>query len=320
MDKILIIKAKGGLGNRILSAVCGLTFANLTGRTPVIDWRDGSYAPPGENAYPLLFDTPVDLPCDIRDADPGTLTPAIWQGQLGLTPLEMIERHFPESHSSPTIYRKLCTDLSRLDAPEDTAVFWCYLPKFGRLRGHLRRHPDFRGRAIDDIIRSYLASHFTPNARVRKKLAFELSRIPRPIIGVHIRYTDRKIPLDKVREMLTRRLKEKPGASIFLATDNAEVQNAMTTEFDNVFHTSKHLDEAGNRLHHPNAIFDKVREAENALLDIWLLAQCDHLIHSRHSTFSETAAILGRLDGPRRDDVDRFTPHVLAKRLIQNYV
>lgn len=319
MDKLLIIKAKGGLGNRILSAVCGLVFADLTGRMPVIDWRDGSYAPLGENAYPILFDTPISLPCDIRDTYPGTLTPPIWCEQLSLTPQAMIERHFPQSHSSPMVYRKLSTDLSRLDAPEDTAVFWCYLPKFGRLRAHLRQHPDFRDRPIDDIVRSYLGSHFTPNARVREKLALELSRMSRPIIGVHIRYTDRKIPLGKVRRMLKRRLKETPEASIFLATDNAEVQTAMAAEFGSVFHTTKYLDDAGRRLHHPDTTFDKVWEAENALVDIWLLAQCDHLIHSRHSTFSETAAILGNLTGPRRDDVDRFNPHVLAKRLIQNY-
>jgi hypothetical protein len=52
---ILLIKGKGGLGNRMLSAVCGLALADLTGRTPIIDWRDGSYAPIGTNAYPLLF-------------------------------------------------------------------------------------------------------------------------------------------------------------------------------------------------------------------------------------------------------------------------
>lgn len=31
-DRSLLIKAKGGLGNRMLSAICGLIFADLTGR------------------------------------------------------------------------------------------------------------------------------------------------------------------------------------------------------------------------------------------------------------------------------------------------
>lgn len=319
MDKLLIIKAKGGLGNRILSAVSGLVFADLTGRVPVIDWRDGSYAPLGENAYPLLFDTPIALPCDIRDVDPGSLTPAIWQGQLDLTPQAMIDRHFPQSHSSPTVYRKLCTDLSCLDAPEDTAVFWCYLPKFARLRRHLRRRPDFAGRSIDDIMRHYLKSHFTPNTRVRARVAAQLATMSRPVIGVHIRYTDRKIPLDKVRATLQRRLREHPGASIFLATDNAEVQTAMAAEFDNLYVVAKHFNADGARLHHPDSTVDKIAEAESALVDIWLLSQCDHLIHSRHSTFSETSALLGQLTGNRRDDVDRFNGFVLLKRFIQDH-
>lgn len=320
MEKLLIIKAKGGLGNRILSAVSGLAFADLTGRTPVIDWRDGSYAPLGENAYPILFDTPITLPCDIRDDAPGSLTPTIWKAQLGLTPQAMIEAHFPDSHASPTVYRKLCVDLNRLDASEDTAVFWCYLPKFGRLSRHLRGHPAFAGRSLNEIVRGYLDSHFTPNANVRSRIDMMLAEIPRPIIGVHIRYTDRKIPLHKIRQALRRRLERDPGASIFLATDNAEVQAAIVAEFDNVHYTSKYLDAEGHRLHWPTSQVDKVREAENALLDMWLLARCDHLIHSRHSTFSETSALLGGLDGARRDDVDRFNLPVVAKRLIQNYI
>jgi hypothetical protein len=46
--KILLIKGKGGLGNRILSAVCGLIYADLSGRTPVIDWRGMSANRVGE--------------------------------------------------------------------------------------------------------------------------------------------------------------------------------------------------------------------------------------------------------------------------------
>jgi flagellar biosynthesis regulator FlaF len=320
MERLLIIKAKGGLGNRILSAVSGLAFAEMTNRTPIIDWRDGSYAPLGENAYPHLFDTPITLPCDIRDADSSMPSPAIWGGgNLSLTPQAMIDKYFPQSHSSPTVYRKLCTDLNRLDASEDTAVFWCYLPKFARLRRHLLRHPAFAGQSIEAIIKRYLESHFTPNSRLRTRVAAQMAKIPGPVIGVHIRFTDRKIPLDKVQAKLRRRLRQMPDASIFLATDNADVQATIAAEFKNVFFTSKFLDAAGNRLHHPDSTVDKLAEAENAIVDIWMLSQCDHLIHSRHSTFSETSAILGGLTGPRRDDVDRFNPYVLAKRLIQAY-
>jgi hypothetical protein len=318
--RVLLIKAKGGLGNRILSAISGLVFADLTDRTPVIDWRDGSYAPLGENAYPLLFDTPIVTPCEAFDAVTGPVSPPVWDGHLGLTPQAMIERFDPERHQSATVYRRFCTDLSRLDAPEDIAVFWCYLPKFGRLRRHMRRDPRFAGRSVDAVITDYLTRYFTPNGRVRAEVAANLERMPRPIIGVHVRYTDRKVPLGRVKATLRRRLAERPGASIFLATDNAAVQAELGAEFPNVHHTQKYLNADGARLHQPGTDPAKTREAENALIDMWLLAHCDHLIYSRYSTFSVTSALVGGLTAAQQDDVHRFNATVVAKRILQNYV
>ena len=76
-DRVLIIKAKGGLGNRILSAVTGLVLADLTNRTPFIDWRDGTYAPEGVDSYPLLFESRLATDCSAydmaEDVHPGRL-------------------------------------------------------------------------------------------------------------------------------------------------------------------------------------------------------------------------------------------------------
>ena len=318
-DKVLLIKAKGGLGNRMLSAVSGLVFADLTGRTPVIDWRDGSYAPIGENAYPILFDTPITLRAEDFDTAAGPVNPAIWQGHLGLTPEKMVGKFTPDQHSSPTVYRKFCTDLTRLDAPEDLAVFWCYLPKFGRLARHMRRDPRFAGRSVDQVMADYLNRYFTPNPRVRAVVEATVAQMARPLIGVHIRYTDRKIPLDKIKAALRRRLAEMPGAGVFLATDNAAVQQEMKAEFPGLRHTEKHLNPDGSRLHWPTSEVAKVQEAENALIDMWLLSRADHLIYSKHSTFSVTSACLGRIGPDRQDDVDRFNLPVVVKRIVQNY-
>lgn len=303
----------------MLSAVSGLVFADLTGRIPVIDWRDGSYAPIGENAYPLLFDTPITISAEAFDTATGPVNPEIWQGHLGQTPEHMVREFTPDRHSSPTVYRKFCTDLSRLDAPQDLAVFWCYLPKFGRLARHMRRDHRFAGRSVDAVMADYLNRYFIPNARVRGVVEETVAQIARPLIGVHIRYTDRKIPLDKIKAALRRRLAEKPGAGIFLATDNAAVQEEMKAEFPGLRHTEKHLNADGSRLHWPTSEVAKVQEAENALIDMWLLSRADHLIYSKHSTFSVTSACLGGLRPDQQDDVDRFNLHVVAKRIIQNY-
>ena len=87
-SRTLVIKGKGGLGNRILSAISGLVYADLSGRKPVIDWRDGSYAPLGENAYPLLFQSPIgDEAIGGATMDDGAdVCPAIWAGNLNRQP------------------------------------------------------------------------------------------------------------------------------------------------------------------------------------------------------------------------------------------
>lgn len=318
-EKVLLIKGKGGLGNRMLSAVTGLVFADLTGRMPVIDWRDGSYAPIGENAYPILFDTPITRLAEEFDSWAGPASPTVWMGELKLTPQEMLVKARVKNQATPFIYRKYSTSLSRLDAPEDVAVFWSYLPKFGRLAGHLRRDPRFGGRKIENIIGEYLNRYFTPNARVRGEVEAMVARFGHPLIGVHIRYTDLKIPLGKIKETLRKRLLEKPGAAIFLATDNAQVQHEMLAEFPNLTHTQKYLNPDGSRLHWPTSEVEKVQEAENAMIDMWLLSRADHLIYSGQSTFSITSSLLGGLKPGQMDDVDAKNLKVVAKRIFQDY-
>ena len=319
-DRVLIIKAKGGLGNRILSAVTGLVYADLTGRTPIIDWRDGTYGGVGENAYSMLFQSSLPNLC-VEDYEGSTsVTPEIWRGNLGADPTTMIISHDPSRHRSATIYRKYCTDLSRLDAEEEVAVFWSYLPKFGRLGRHLRVDPRFAGRMVEEIISEYLARYFTPNERIQAGVSEAVGKLSSPIVGVHVRYTDLKIPIGKVKRALRRLRALTPEAAIFLSTDSARVQREIATEFENVNYISKHLPDDGSMLHSIHATHDKRVEAENALIDMWSLSKCDFLIYSKNSTFSLTSALLGRLQRHQQYDVDRLNISIALKRLVQGYI
>lgn len=318
-EKILLIKAKGGLGNRMLSAISGLIYADLSGRTPVIDWRDGTYSAGGENAYPQLFQAPP-MP-DLSDVEKvSNVTPAVWKGHLNERAAIMVQRNDPDKHSSALIYRKYCVNLSRLDQPEQVAVFMSYLPKLGRLFRHMRVDARFRGRTWDDIMSEYLAQWFRPNARVREGVSVTMGAIPGPVIGVHVRYTDLKVPLEPIKAALRRQVQRKPGASVFLATDNADVQAEFKAEFANVHHIDKALLPGGVQLHKASHDFDKQIEAENALIDMWALSRCDHLIYSRNSTFALTAALIGRLKRDQLDDVDRWNLPVVGKRLLQDFL
>ena len=317
-ERFLIIKAKGGLGNRMLSALTGLAVAELTGRIPIIDWRDGMYAPLGVNAYPLLFDA-GDMPSpDMLDGRTD-VAPAIWAGRLERHPVDMICEYHPTKHSDPFIYRKYCVDLARLDETAPVAVFWSYLPKLPRLRRALARDPRFRGKSLDTIASHFIDRFFRPNTRVRETVAALFEGRDRPVIGVHIRYTDRKSPLPVIKHELAKMRARLPASPIFLATDNGAVQKEMKGEFDNIFIIDKFMAESG-ALHLATEGQDMVTEAENALIDMWALAACDMLIHSRHSTFSIAAALIGAIPKARQVDVERHNPKIVFKRFVQNYI
>ena len=317
-ERALMIKAKGGLGNRMLSAITGLVYAELSGRRSVIDWRDGLYAPAGVNAYPLLFEPPNDAAPDAveRCAD---VTPDIWSGALHRHPVEMIVANDPNRHSDPLIYRKYCVDIKRLDHPAELAVFWSYLPKLRRLR-RLRRADAALARLSDEqVFIKFLKSHFTPNERVRTEVTKKIDRLARPIIGVHVRYTDRKTPLGPIRRALHALRRRKPWAPIFLATDSAHVERLFAEEFDDLYVTEKYLPENAEQLHLSSAPVDLTFEAENALIDMYALAQCDYLVYSKNSTFSICSALYGEIPQSRQVDIDRYNMKIVAKRLVQEY-
>lgn len=320
MEKYLIVKAKGGLGNRMLAGICGLIYADLSGRTPLIDWREGNYAPVGVNSYPLLFRSPItDDPADLDDIQE-PVAPGIWTGQLWAQPGDLIARMGEAAHSNPRVYRKLCVDLSRTDVPERIAVFWSYLPKFPRLKRALRRDPRFRERSETEFMTEYLARYFTPNARVSEAVEKIFAETPRPVIGVHVRYTDRKAPLEKIEAVLERILRKEPEAQVFLATDNSAVETRVRNQVSRIVTIPKWLPDDGERLHGNLAAPDMQREAENALIDMWALSRCDYLVHSSHSTFSNTACLIGGLQRHQVFDVDRFNIPIQLKRFAQGYI
>lgn len=313
-ERVLIIKAKGGFGNRILSAVTGIIIAEIERRVPVIDWRDGEYLPKGVDAYPLLFDSLSPLRPEtfdgITDVDP-----LIWSGRLAEHPVDIISTEFPNDHSNPFIYRRLSVSLSH-PSPVQVAVFWSYLPKLVRIRCKVARH--FPGLPMPDLARRVLSQHFTPNARVRREVEQLLHGRIRPIIGVHVRYTDRKVKLDRII-LETRALRQRmPEALIFLATDNRQAQEQFCVSFERVVVIDKAFGTGEKSLHEQTDHADRLREAENALIDMWALSRCDWLVHSRQSTFSVAAAMIGGIPRIRQRDIDQTNPKVVLKRWVQN--
>jgi hypothetical protein len=315
--KALVIKAKGGLGNRMLSAITGLVLARLNDREPFIDWRDGMYVERGVNLYPLLFD--AGWMGDLGQFDGAAETvPDLWAGRMTEHPTDIIHRHFPKQHQDPFLYRKLGIAMNKADPPQTVGVFWSYLPKLKRLARRMARHPAFAGKAVDDVTSDYLATYFAPVPEVAAKVESIFADLAAPVIGVHIRFTDRKAPLPRILKTIERLQRQHPEARIFLATDSAEAEEAVLSRFSGVLRIDKALARDGQALHVASGEFaDPVEEARNALVDMMALARCNWLVHSSHSTFSVTAALIGRIPHDRQADVDRFNPKVRIKQAFQ---
>lgn len=315
--RALIIKAKGGLGNRMLSAVTGLVLADLNHRTGYVDWRDGMYLAPGENLYPLLFDAAWMDDLGALDGEQDVM-PAVWAGRLTDQPVDIIRRHFPKQHQNPLLYRKLSINLTGADPASRAGVFWSYLPKLRRLAGRLARDPRFAHRSLDAITREYLDRYFRPVPEVVQRVDEVFAKLAKPVIGVHIRFTDRKVPLGTIMRELALLSAKMPEATIFLATDSELAQNAILDRFPNVVTLEKAMAKDGAALHFSTDSFnDPVEEARNALADMMALAQCDWLLHSRHSTFSVTAALLGHIPESQQVDIARLDPVVRTKQFFQ---
>lgn len=313
----LVIKAKGGLGNRMLSGVTGLVLAKLLGRMPYIDWRDGMYVEPGANLYPLLFDAGWMGKVDAFD-EATDVSPAVWSGRMAQHPTDIIHADFPNSHQDPLIYRKLSVDLQGNNPDAPVAIFWSYVSKLHRLKRRMAAHPELSDKSIDDITSDYLDQYFRPVPEVASSLDAIFEGVAAPTIGVHLRFTDRKVPLPRIMRALAELKKSRPDAGIFLATDSAEAQSAVLERFPDAITINKALPEENAALHVTTGHFsDPVSEARNALIDMLALSRCDWMVHSSHSTFSITAALIGRIPKSRQIDVDRFNPKVRLKQFIQ---
>ncbi len=110
MERSILIKAKAGLGNRMLATMTGMLFGKLCGRRIIVDWCDGTYAEDGVNAFSLLFDAPVLDVTTCRFEDVRAVAPAIWAGHLDWTVSNMIGAYSPRRFRDPTVYRKYCCD------------------------------------------------------------------------------------------------------------------------------------------------------------------------------------------------------------------
>ena len=99
-------------------------------------------------------------------------------------------------------------------------------------------------------------------------------------------------------------LKRKPDLQIFLATDNVEIKKMFEANFPGVVSAPHWYAKPGSPIHVNRTRPDRTETAIEALVDLYLLANCDHLIFDGSSSFARVANLLSPVHAHNKFDVD----------------
>ena len=116
-------------------------------------------------------------------------------------------------------------------------------------------------------------------------------RMPNNSIGIHIRRGDINTlvdytPIDK----FTNIIEQNTDKTIYLSTDDINVENILTSKYSNLFtHKKNNYDNNGNTLR------TNTSGIQDALIDMLMLSRTSQIYGSYYSSFSEYAANFGNI-------------------------
>ncbi|MEG3437896.1 nodulation protein NodZ [Pannus brasiliensis CCIBt3594] len=310
-DKYILAKGGSGLGDRTLAAATAILYGQISGRKVIIDWTEGTYAPRGVNAFHVFFDSPSVSDLDDLPAT-DSIYPPTWKGQLDQTfggRKEQLKIRGTDAIS---------TDLSRVDYEEEILVFCSYGPKISQMRnlftGDFKKYSQLNN---SEILKYLLSNFFVLKPNIKKDFdGFIKSYFPAStkMIGIHIRYSDRKIPVETIYKTLDRVRRRNPDSALFLATDSQAILEDFKAKYDRVITTEKWYPPSGETLHQNwNQCPDMLQNGLEALRDLYLLSQCQMLIFSSRSSFGYVASLLSS----RSKLYDIAQPSFLQKLIIK---
>lgn len=287
MTKYVVNKAYYGLGGLLAVLACSVYYCRQSGRKLIIDWRGGHYGTPEINPYPTLFDYPASESVDVLEQiNSSDVYPEHWGDYISLpaplakgVPLTLATLDNVEAETEVSQRKKIIV-LSR-----DSSHFY---------NQSLRR-------CFSDIFQSI---------KPRKELLEQIEEFQgtifqrRPVIGVHYRHGNGEksiIPADihwyfnAIDDLI-----EKCGSEylIFLCTDCSRVLDRFVERYGSrVCSTHKAYNPPGSgAMHYWTDLASKLRSAEEAIKDIWLLSKCDRMVISKSFFAYAAARINGSLE------------------------
>lgn len=313
--KYVLVKGNAGLGNRLYAALSGALYARLSGRRLLIDWTDWTYSNDGSNVFTRFF-VSRSAGADDEIPDTDSVNPWMWRGHLRTSPFDMLMAHAPAVRHDPLAGLVFSFNPSRLDHDEELLVMWSYNPLINRMRRH------FRGalaawQHLDDLA---ILRHLMHDAlELHPSLATRIADISRncgdaPRIGVHVRQTDKRTNLRLIKDRVAACQKRLPEARIFLATDSGQVEEEFRRDYPDVLTAPKWYPPSGT-LHGREECPDRSLNLAEALIDLYLLAGCAHLIIDSSSSLGHLALVVGST--PPRTVIDVRSGHRLPPWLRQ---
>ena len=302
----VLVKGKAGLGNRLSSVLSGALYARLSGRRLLVDWTDWVYSNDGSNVFKRLFvsrSAGEGVYEDDEIPDTESVNPWMWRGHLWTSADEMLMTHAPAARHDPLGGSIVSFDPARLDHDEQVLVMWSYTPLIKQMRRHFRG-PLADWRRFNDLAILRRLMHDT--LELHPSIAGRIASIRRdwgdgPLIGVHARHTDKRTNLREMKACVAACRARFPEARIFLATDNATVEQEFRHDHPGLLAAPKWYPPSG-RLHGREECPDRLLNLTEALIDLYLLAGCEHLVINSGSSLGYFAQVVG--DTPPETVID----------------
>lgn len=286
--KYILVKGSSGLGNRILAAATAILYGEISSRKVIIDWSDGSYSKDNINAFFTYFK--ADNLADLKDLPiTESIHPPLWKGRL--------KKSFGGLKNELKLrgYSDMSCDVDTLNYQEDILVFCAYNSKIHTMRRLFNNQFSYLNKMTNpQILKTIISQNFHLQTEIKEQIEqFKSKHFGEYNIGVHIRYSDMKIPLDKIYQQVKKVTKKYKQAKIFLATDSEQILKDFQNTYDNVIVTEKWFSPSGKRLHQNwDECPDRLENGRQALIDLYLLSKCDSLIFSSQSSFGYVASLL----------------------------
>ncbi len=300
VKKYLVVRASGGLANRLLALLGGIAFCLLSGRPLCVDWRDGMYSNDFSNVFPKWFDIHglehasvdavlAEFAQGMAKGSSNIIEPPFWQAHLSeaiaVEYLFSTESHMTLEAQSKSAYD--ITNAAALHVDTPILVYWGYNLSVLEVLAPLlaQKFTQFPSAHVHDVARVLLNEFVVPRAEILQAVqAFYAENFTQKPLGIHVRHSDLQSPLPLMLEKLQEIYCD--GDAIFLCTDNEHVEKMLQRVYPQCVVRKKNFQGVNVPLHSYLEGGDNTQKGFDALVEMFLLGECKAVINYAPSTFS----------------------------------